>query len=69
MKGASKTKRTTFGRDGSVVVMKHNLPRLTVAIDLPRRLDMEAAIELQHGHVAAAEMLARRAADLRSATR
>lgn len=68
MKAASKTKRTAFGRDGSVVVMKHSLPRLSVAMDLPRRLDLEAAIELQCGHIRAAEMLARRAAELRDAT-
>ncbi len=67
MKAASKAKHAAFGRDGSVVVMKHNLPRLSVVIDLPRRLDMEAAIELQHGHIQAAEMLARRAAEMREA--
>ena len=65
MKRASKMKALTSGRDGSVVAMQRPPLRLNVAMDLPRRLDLEAAVELQHGHVAAAEMLARRAAEMR----
>ncbi len=34
---------------------------------LARRFDLEAGIELAHGHIAAAERLAHRAAELREA--
>ncbi len=38
---------------------------LTTMLDMVRRLDLEAAVELQHGHIATAERLAHRAAELR----
>ncbi len=38
---------------------------LTLPMDQARRLDLEADAELQHGHIARAEHLARQAAALR----
>ncbi len=60
------------GRDSMTFGMQHTLKptksrSFTLNLDPARRLDMEAAIELQHGHIQAAEMLARRAAELREA--
>lgn len=47
------------GRDTIVGDIPHT------AVSLARRLDREADCELQHGHIARAEMLAFRAAALR----
>ncbi len=42
--------------------------RLQLLIDQARWLDLEAGAELQHGHHARAEHLARRAAEMRGRT-
>jgi len=42
-----------------------SISRLPLLIDQARWLDLEAGAELQHGHHARAEHLARRAAELR----
>ncbi len=44
-------------------------PVISLARLSPRFLDMLADLELQHGHTGAAELLSRRAADLREAAR
>lgn len=50
------------------IVLKPTKPRVfTLAHDAARWLDLQAGVELAHGHVQAAEMLARRAAELREA--
>ena len=60
------------GRDGIPLRMEH-APKpsptrsFTVPVDLARWLDLQAGVELAHGHVQAAEILSRRAADLREA--
>lgn len=42
--------------------------RLQLPIDQARWFDLEAGVEMQHGHHAQAERLARRAAELRGQT-
>lgn len=60
------------GRDGIPLGMEHT-PKLspprsfTLPVDLARWLDLQAGVELAHGHIQAAETLSRRAADLREA--
>ncbi len=60
------------GRDGIPFGMEH-APKFspfrsfTLTVDPARWLDLQAGVELAHGHVQAAETLSRRAADLREA--
>lgn len=70
---ARKAARTRpIGRNGKLVRMADaaviSISRLPLLIDQARWLDLEAGAELQHGHHARAERLARQAAELRSQT-
>ena len=60
------------GRNGKLVCVAGatsiSPSRLLLLIDQARWLDLEAGAELQHGHHARAERLARQAAELRSQT-
>lgn len=61
-----------FGRDGTHSGMQHTTKTtkarsFTVPVDLARWLDLQAGVELAHGHVQAAETLSRRAAEMREA--
>lgn len=60
------------GRAGTHHGMQHTNNQtascsFTLSVDPARWLDLQAGVELAHGHTQAAEMLARRAADLREA--
>ncbi|MGI4944984.1 MAG: hypothetical protein ACRYHQ_31230 [Janthinobacterium lividum] len=63
----------SFGRDSTPSGMQHTTkaikPRslFAVPVDVARWLDLQAGVELAHGHTQAAETLSRRAAEMREA--
>lgn len=78
MPSTTATRRATLskyafsGRDDAPSGMQHTSKTtktrsFTLPADLARWLDLQAGVELAHGHTQAAETLARRAAELREA--
>lgn len=75
MPSSAAARRTTpfeyiaLGRDGIRSGMQRTptLRSFTLSVDTARWLDLQAGVELAHGHVQAAETLSRRAAELREA--
>ncbi len=59
----------TLDRDGIRSGMQRapTLRSFTLSVDTARWLDLQAGVELAHGHVQTAETLSRRAAELREA--